>query len=155
MPILQCMEIRTFYNYRVLRDYTNKDFLKYWGDYLVKQIVHRDSIDYLDIIKMMPVTLLPDYAFKNNGDLTFQNVSKQWGLVRLSLSNGAAYADLDNDGDLDLVVNDLNEPSIYRNETVKSDLTHYLKIRLLGNDKNTFGLRRKTLVLYQWQNTVS
>ena len=127
-----------------LRDYTNKDFLKYWGDYLVKQIVHKDSINYMDIIKMMPVTLLPNYAFKNNGDLTFQNVSDKWGLQQLSLSNGAAYADLDNDGDLDLVVNNVNKQAgIYRNETDKSVSSHYLEIKLHGNDKNTFGLGAK------------
>ncbi|MEO8763828.1 MAG: VCBS repeat-containing protein [Ginsengibacter sp.] len=127
-----------------LRDYTNKDFLKYWGDYLVKQIVHKDSIKYMDIIKLMPVTLLPNYAFKNNGDLTFQNVSQKWGLQQRSLSSGAAYADLDNDGDLDLVVNNVNrQASIYRNETGKTDSSHFLKIQLRGSDKNTFGLGAK------------
>ena len=126
-----------------LRDYTNKDFLKYWGDYLVKQVVKRDSINYLDIIKMMPVTLLPNYAFKNNGDLTFKNVSGQWGLKQPGLTNGAAYADFDNDGDLDLAVNNINEQAgIYRNESNNTS-SHYLKIQLRGNNKNVFGLGSK------------
>jgi hypothetical protein len=127
-----------------MRDYTNKDFLKYWGDYVVKQVVKRDSIDYMEIIKMMPVTLLPDYAFKNNGDLTFRDVSTEWGLKQPGLSNGAAYADLDNDGDLDLVVNNINEEaSLYRNESATGKLSHYLTIRTRGNDKNTCGLGAK------------
>src|SRR5678815_3412598 len=80
-----------------MRDYTNKDFLKYWGDYLVKQAVNRDSIHYFDIVKMMPSTNVANYAFRNNGDLTYKNVSTEWGLKEFSLSNGAVYADLDND----------------------------------------------------------
>ena len=128
-----------------MRDYTNKDFLKYWGDYLVNQVVKRDSIDYMEIIKMMPATLLPHYAFRNNGDLTFKDVSAAWGLNQAVLSNGAAYADLDNDGDLDIVVNNINvEAGIFRNESnVNFPGRHYLNIQLKGNKKNSFGLSAK------------
>ena len=82
---------------------------------------------------MMPVTLLPNYAFKNKGDLTFKDVSDEWGLKQAGLSNGAAYADLGNDGDLDLIVNNINdEAGIYRNESNKLTSSHYLKIQLRG-----------------------
>src|SRR5687768_3848035 len=125
-----------------LRDYTNKDFLKYWGDYLVKQVVKRDSINYMDIIKLMPSTMVPKYAFRNKGDLTFQDVSAKWKLNHSILSNGAAYADLDNDGDQDLIVNNVNAPAlVYRNE---SDLSnHFIKFRLKGAGKNTLGIGAK------------
>jgi enediyne biosynthesis protein E4 len=124
-----------------MRDYTNKDFLKYWGDYLVKQAVNRDSIHYFDIVKMMPSTDVSNYAFINNGDLTYKDVSAEWGLKEYSLSNGAAYADLDNDGDLDLIVNNINEPAfIYRNERVGNN---YLTIKLKGGGKNVNGLGAK------------
>lgn len=124
-----------------MRDYTNKDFLKYWGEYLVKQAVDHDSVNYFDIVKMMPSTNVANYAFKNNGDVTYKNVSEEWGLKKLSLSNGAAYADLDNDGDLDLIVNNINEPAfIFRNE---SNGNHYLTIRLKGTGQNSFGLGAK------------
>ncbi|HEX7906303.1 MAG TPA: VCBS repeat-containing protein [Chitinophagaceae bacterium] len=127
-----------------LRDYTNKDFLKYWGDYLVKQVVNRDSINYMDIIKMMPVTLLPNYAFRNNGDLTFKDVSEKWGLNQAVLSNGAAYADLDNDGDLDIIINNINdEAGIYRNESNTIPDHHYLQVKLKGSGGNRFGTGSK------------
>ena len=61
-----------------------------------------------------------NYLFKNNGDLHFYRCKQQWGINIPSNSNGAAYADLDNDGDLDLIVNNINQPAfIYRNETNK------------------------------------
>ncbi|HET9430025.1 MAG TPA: VCBS repeat-containing protein, partial [Chitinophagaceae bacterium] len=127
-----------------LRDYTNRDFLKYWGDYLVKQVVKRDSINYLDIINMMPVTLLPNYAFRNTGDLRFIDVSSSWGLDQKALSNGAAHADLDNDGDLDIVVNNINDQAgVYRNELKKESANHFLRIRLNGQGNNKFGLGTK------------
>lgn len=127
-----------------MRDYTNKDFLKYWGDYLVKQVVNRDSINYLDIVQMMPSTMLSNYAFRNDGNLHFANVTRDWGVDNVSLSNGCAYADLDNDGDLDLVVNNINSPAfIYRNETASRQGSHYISLRLEGTQKNTAGIGAK------------
>ncbi len=127
-----------------MRDYTNKDFLKYWGDYLVKQAANRDSINYLELIRHMPSTMVTNYAFHNNGDLSYKNVSAQWGLNELILSNGAAYADLDNDGDLDIVINNINDKaSIFRNEENNMLSHHYLSIALHGQGKNSFGLGTK------------
>jgi hypothetical protein len=127
-----------------MRDYTNRDFLKYWGDYLVKQVANRDSIDYLELVKQMPSTMVANYAFRNNGDLTFKNSSAEWGLKQLALSNGAAYADLDNDGDLDLVVNNINDKAfIFRNDANNYPVRHYLSVQLHGAGGNSFGLGAK------------
>src|ERR1044072_2476473 len=133
-----------------LRDYTNKDFLKFWGDYLIKQMMHRDSVRYLDIVQQMPSTMTRHYSFKNNGDtgagISFTNTSALWGLDQLLLSNGAAYADLDNDGDLDLIINNINAPAgIYRNESNTHNKNHWLNIKLKGGEKNTQGIGSRVL----------
>lgn len=125
------------------RDFTNMDFLKYMNDYIQsKGRLKRE--DVLEILKEMPASNVINYLFKNNGDLTFTDVGKQWGMNIPSNSNGAAYADLDNDGDLDLVVNNNNLAAfIYRNEANKQLNNHYLNIKLLGQNKNTEGIGAK------------
>jgi hypothetical protein len=85
----------------------------------------------------MPSTPIPNYAFRNNHDLTFTNETKNWGLEIPSFSNGTAYGDLDNDGDLDLVINNMNMPSfVYKNNSNNN----YLKLDLKGNQSNTFAI---------------
>jgi hypothetical protein len=129
-----------------LRDYTNMDFLAYMTDQLSKnsQGVFRQQL--LDILKHLPSSNIKNYFFKNNGNLTFSNVSTQWGIDSFSNSNGAVYADLDNDGDLDLVVNNINKPAfIYRNETNDQE-NHYLEINLKGSGRNTQGIGAKVYV---------
>lgn len=125
-----------------LRDYTNKDFLKYWGDYKVKKAINRELVQLMDLVKAMPSTKIPNYIFSNNHDLTFANKQKEWGFQTPSISNGAAYADLDNDGDLELIVNNINEPAfIYQNMSREQSKNSYVQLRLVparGN-KNALG----------------
>ena len=84
---------------------------------------------------------MPDYVFRNNGDLTFTDKSKSWGMDTPSFSYGAAYADLDNDGKLDLVVNNMNAPAfIYHNVQPSDDSHHYLAVKLIGDSLNTRGV---------------
>lgn len=129
------------------KDFTNMDFLKYMNDYVAsKGRLKRE--DVLQILSQMPASNVVNYFFKNNGDLTFNNTGKQWGTEIASNSNGAAYADLDNDGDLDLVVNNVNLPAfVFRNESDKKLKNNYLNVKLRGEDKNTGGIGAK-LYLY-------
>jgi hypothetical protein len=97
----------------------------------------------------MPHVPIANYAFHNNGDLTFTNVASAWGLGAAGFSNGAAYTDLDNDGALDLVVNNLNAPAaIYRNRARELDSAghHYLTVVLQGAGANTAGIGAKVIV---------
>ncbi len=128
-----------------LRDFTNMDFLKYMGDELRNRNVVGEEL--LDIVKKMPASNVINYLFKNNGDITFSNKSSQWGINAPSNSNGAAYADLDNDGDLDLVVNNINQPAfVYENKAVAQLNNGFLEINLRGEGQNTQGIGAKVTI---------
>ncbi|MCC5905312.1 MAG: VCBS repeat-containing protein [Balneolaceae bacterium] len=105
--------------------------------------------EYLDLIDEMPPIKVSNYAFRNKGDLTFDNKTEKWGLAQPSFSSGAAYADLNNNGSLDLVVNNVNMPSfIYRNNTAPGDSTNFLRVKLNGSGFNTSGIGSK-VILYK------
>ena len=120
-----------------LRDYSNMDFVKYYAD---KKSDENASM--LDIIKQMPSTLTTNYIFKNNGDLTFSNLTKDWGIELPINSNGAVYADLDNDGDLELIVNNINEEaSIYQNLQQENSPQNFVDITLKNGNKSVEGTK--------------
>src|SRR3989449_2942035 len=102
------------------------------------------------LIAKMPHVPQPNYAFHNNGDLTFTHLAPAWGLDAAGFSNGAAYVDLDNDGALDLVVNNLNAPAtVYRNRARDLDSAnhHYPTVTLRGSGANTAGIGAKVIVV--------
>jgi hypothetical protein len=95
----------------------------------------------------MPQIPIPNYAYRNNGDLTFTNRAEAWGLAQPGFSTGAVYVDLNNDGALDLVMNNINEPAaIYRNRAREINGHHYLTVRLEGSGANTSGIGTKVII---------
>lgn len=124
-----------------LRDFNNLDFIKYNANAYAEARSARRSIDYLKLVQQLPSTKLANYTFRNENGIHFKNVSADWGIDQPSVSNGAAYADLDNDGDLDLIINNLNEEVfLFRNNQEALQNNNYLKVRLKGSRYNTSGL---------------
>lgn len=121
------------------RDVTNRDFIKYFVDAELKTLKGIKEQKMFEMLKGIKVTPLYNYIFKNDGNLIFSDRSKDWGFDALGFSNGAAYADLDNDGDLDLVVNKIDQTAgVYKNNTIEKKLGgNYLKIKLSSKSKNT------------------
>lgn len=131
----------------IYHDLTNQDFISFFANDIIQDMAlsgKKENIN--EVIGKMPSTPIPNKFFRNRGDLTFEDVGDRYGFTTPSFSNGAAYGDLDNDGDLDLVVNNVNQPAfIYRNEAQNLG-HHYLGIRLVGEGQNTQAIGAKIAV---------
>ena len=129
------------------RDYTDMDFIKYMNDYVQHNSGDIKRQNVLDLVHQIPSSDVVNYMFRNNGDLTFSNVSAEWGFDIPSNSNGGVYADLDNDGALDLIINNINKPAfVYHNLSAEKNAHHFLQVKLEGAAQNTQGLGAKITV---------
>lgn len=129
-----------------LRDFTDLDFLKYTVADAQIEEAKKGNLNFrtFDLVKKMPSNKPVNYLFRNEGNLQFSDVSEKWGFNTNAISNGAAYADLDNDGDLDIIICNNNEPvMLYRNNVSEMQDHHYCKIKLEAEGKNLFAYGAK------------
>jgi len=139
----------------ISRDLTDQDFLAFFGSEEVLNQVRQGTLNYLDLVQKMPSVPLLNYAFVNQKNLLFKNETRQLGFTIPSFSNGASYADLDGDGDVDLVVNNENSESfVYKNNASEKLHHHYLTIKLAGNAPNTFGIGARVTLFSAGQQQV-
>ena len=127
-----------------MKDYIQMDFLKYSVDRVIRSR-HGETVDAIpEYIRKMPTIRIANYIFQNNGNETFTKKTTEWGMDQPGISAGASYADLDNDGDLDLVINNANDfASIYKNNAETLVKNNYLRIQLEGAAVNQRGIGSK------------
>ena len=125
-----------------MRDYTDLDFLRRTLVNAHKEASARgEALSSLEMVRQMPSNPLSNYIYRNESGIAFADKTRDWGVGEAAFSNGAAYADLDDDGDIDLVVNNINtEAFVYRNDADRLAAGHYLKVRLEGSEGNRFGV---------------
>ena len=135
------------------KDLLDRDYLTFMAnDEKVRQLIEEDNDVLSKLIDVMPSAAVPNGAYKNKGSFHFENVRDLWGFETPSFSNGSAYGDLDNDGDLDLVVNNINAPAfIYKNNSTENN---YVQISLKGFEKNTFAVGSKVIVHQEGQKSM-
>jgi len=132
------------------KDVTDHDFIAF----------RRQSSNLADkkyTLSQIPQVKIHNYAYRNNGNLTFTNATADWGLTLPTFSNGAAYADLDNDGDLDVIVNNINDEALVYKNTLRDeqkDKAHYLRVHLQGDSLNRIGLGTWIEIFYQGHQQV-
>lgn len=132
----------------IYRDVTDQDFIDFFANDVVNQMVLKGKKEEVNtVIDKMPSVPIANKAFKNLGNLKFKDAEKDWGLDQPTFSNGASYADLDNDGDLDLIINNVNQEAlVYRNTSNDDSSNHYIALQLHYKDNNPFAVGSKITV---------
>lgn len=129
----------------VNKDVTNLDFMTFFANDVIQKMVLTGKKDKVDeVLKHIPVNPVANKTYRNTGEMRFEDVGSKWGLGQKSFSNGAAYGDLDNDGDLDLIVNNVNQPSfIYKNNSRELNKNHFIGVQLKGDSNNLYAIGTK------------
>ncbi|MBV6442060.1 MAG: CRTAC1 family protein [Haliscomenobacteraceae bacterium CHB4] len=133
----------------IYKDVIDQDFIDFFADEVVQKMALTGKKEQInEVLNRMPSVPLLNKAFRNRGNpdgsgqaLTFEDSGEKWGFTTPSFSNGAAYGDLDNDGDLDMVINNVNQEAfLYKNRSRESLRPHYLTLQLKGKGQNTFAI---------------
>ena len=133
----------------IYKDLLDRDYLAYMAnDQNVKAIIKEREDPIKELIDIMPSKAVPNAAFKNKGDFNFREVTSGWGFEAATFSNGNAYGDLDNDGDLDLVINNVNMSAFIYENTLDTLHNRSLNLQFKGLGKNTFGVGSKVIIKY-------
>lgn len=132
----------------IFRRANDLDYVKFLtGGNRYNSVKDNSKVSDKELYEKMPLDPNISYLYKNNKDLTFSNKASEWGIDRKAFSNGSTYADLDNDGDLDLIVNNINEQAfIYENNSEKQRDNHFLSVSFKGNKLNPRGIGARVTI---------
>ncbi len=126
-----------------MREMRNKDYEKWRKEFIKSKLKEAEVkggqlfVNPMEIVNKAPSVKIANYVFKNNGELGFEKMNSNWGFEKKTWSQGAAYADFDRDGDLDLVINNMNMPAqIYKNSAIENGLNNHINIKLVGPSNN-------------------
>ncbi|WP_158657057.1 VCBS repeat-containing protein [Maribacter cobaltidurans] len=137
------------------QDVTNLDFMDYGNTILTMGTEEANRKARIDELNKLPEIKIKNYFYRNNGELGFQNITEKAGFNEPTYSNGSAYADFDNDGDLDLVVNNIDDPAgLYENQSDQNPLRNYIRFKFNGTSKNRDGLGSQVEIRYSQKKQV-
>ncbi len=140
----------------IYRDVTDQDFIEFFGNDIVREMTATGKKAPInELMDRMPSNPIADKVFRNKGNLKFDDAGLEWGITTKSFSNGAIYNDLDNDGDLDVIVNTVNQPAlIYENNAQQIAQQKYIQLQLQYNDSNYFAIG-STILVYQKDKVIA